>query len=68
MKNYLNNTGKQTQLFNVLKPFILKLVQDAPAYGEITITAVMHDNNISRVSLGAEVSQLVSDDVNGGIE
>jgi hypothetical protein len=68
MNDSKNPENKTTYLFNILKPYMLKLVQDAPSYGEITIKAVLHDNDIQRVSLGAEVSRKITNDVTGGIK
>ena len=53
--------AKTERLYNVLKPYLLQLLRDAPAYGEISLKAVMHDNDIGRVSLGAEVTRNVVD-------
>jgi hypothetical protein len=43
-----------------LEPFILQLLRDAPEHGEISISAVIHDGDIGRVRLGAEVSRMVA--------
>lgn len=48
------------RLFEILKPFILQLLRDCPPFGEISLAATLHDGDISRVRIGAEVSRVVS--------
>jgi len=56
----VSTDAKTEYLFNILKPYLLQLLHDVPAYGEISLKAVLHDNDIARVSLGAEVTRNVS--------
>jgi hypothetical protein len=43
----------------VLRSYIRQLLRDAPDFGEISISATLHESNIVRIRLGAEVSRVV---------
>lgn len=51
---------KANRLFDILKPYLLELCKDAPGFGEISISATLHDGDIGRVRLGAEVSRAIA--------
>ena len=51
---------KANRLFDILKPYLLALCKDAPGFGEISISATLHDGDIGRVRIGAEVSRTVA--------
>ena len=52
--------AKAERLLNVLLPYLRQLLHDAPEHGEISITAILHDGDVGRVRLGAEVSRVVA--------
>jgi len=52
--------AKVARLEAILLPYVRQLLRDAPSHGEISITAVLHDGDIGRVRLGAEVSRMVA--------
>jgi hypothetical protein len=56
----LDRDAKAEHLLNVLIPYLRQLCRDAPEHGEISLAAVIHDNDIGRVRLGAEVSRVVA--------
>jgi hypothetical protein len=43
----------------VLRSYIRQLLRDAPDFGEISISATLHEGNIVRIRLGAEVLRVV---------
>ena len=51
--------GKAERLLETLRPYLLQLLRDAPDYGEISISASLHDGQIGRVRLGAAVSRTI---------
>ena len=56
--------AKATRLLETLTPYLRQLLRDAPEFGEISISAILHDGDIGRVRLGAEVSRTVAPRVN----
>lgn len=52
--------AKAERLLAVLLPYLRQLLRDAPDHGEISLAAVLHDGDIGRVRLGAEVSRIVA--------
>jgi hypothetical protein len=58
---------KATRLFEVLRPYLMQLLRDAPDHGEISLSVVLHDGDIGRVRLGAEVSRIVAPRADRGI-
>ena len=52
--------AKTERLLNVLMPYLRQLLRDAPDFGEISISARLHDGDIGQVKLGAEVSRVVA--------
>jgi hypothetical protein len=52
--------AKAARLLEILKPYLFQLLRDAPDFGEVSITAVIHDGDIGRVKLGAEVARAVA--------
>ena len=61
-----NADAKATRLLETLKPYLLQLLRDAPDHGEISLKAVLHDGDIGRVCLGAEISRMVAPRANRG--
>lgn len=53
-------TADAARLEAVLLPYLRQLLKDAPPYGEVSFTAVIHDGDVARVKLGAEVSRTVA--------
>jgi hypothetical protein len=47
-------------LVAVLLPELRKLCANAPLFGEITLRASIHDNDIGRISLGIETSRRIA--------
>jgi hypothetical protein len=60
MTTTLERDAKTERLLNVLLPYLRQLLRDAPDHGEISLSAVLHDGDIGRVRLGAEVSRVVA--------
>lgn len=60
MASTLERDAKTERLLNVLLPYLRPLLRDAPDHGEISLSAVLHDGDIGRVRLGAEVSRIVA--------
>jgi hypothetical protein len=56
----LERDAKTERLLTVLLPYLRQLLRDAPDHGEISLSAVLHDGDIGRVRLGAEVSRMVA--------
>ena len=56
----VSTDAKVARLEAVLLPYLRQLLRDAPDYGEISISATIHDGDIGRVRLGAEVSRAVA--------
>jgi hypothetical protein len=56
----LDRDARAERLEQVLLPYFRQLLRDAPDHGEISLTAVLHDGDIGRVRLGAEVSRMVA--------
>lgn len=52
--------AKAARLEAVLLPYLRQLLHDAPDFGEISLAAILHDGDIGRVRLGAEVSRSVT--------
>jgi hypothetical protein len=52
--------AKTARLEAVLLPYLRQLLKDAPDFGEVSFTAVLHDGDIARVELGAVVSRKVT--------
>jgi hypothetical protein len=55
-----NADAKAARLESVLLPYLRQLLRDAPDFGEISIAATLHDGDVGRVRLGAEVSRVVA--------
>lgn len=60
MATTANADAKAARLMEVLKPHLLQLLRDAPEYGEISLAATIHDGDIGRIRLGAEISRAVA--------
>lgn len=56
----VNADAKVAHLEAVLLPYLRQLLRDAPEFGEISLTAVLHGGDVGRVRLGAEVSRQVA--------
>ena len=56
----LERDTKTERLLNILLPYLRQLLRDAPDHGEISLSAVLHDGDIGRIRLGAEVSRVVA--------
>jgi hypothetical protein len=52
--------ARAARLLEILRPYLLQLLRDAPEHGEVSLSAVLHDGDIGRVRLGAEVSRNVA--------
>ncbi len=52
--------AKAARLLEILRPHLLQLLRDAPDYGEVSLAATLHDGDIGRIRLGAEVSRRVT--------
>jgi hypothetical protein len=52
--------AKASRLLEVLRPYLLQLLRDAPDFGEVSLAATLHDGDIGRVRLGAEVARVVA--------
>jgi len=55
-----NADARVQRLESVLLPYLRQLLRDAPDHGEISLAAVLHDGDVGRVRLGAEVSRIVA--------
>jgi len=55
-----NTEGRAARLESVLLPYLRQLLKDAPSYGELSLSCVIHDNEIGRVKMGAEVTRAVA--------
>jgi len=42
-------------LMDMLSPELMKLCKGAPAYGELTLRAILADSKVGRICLGVEV-------------
>lgn len=60
MASTVQADAKAARLFEILKPYLMQLLRDAPDYGEISLGAAIHDGDIGRVKLAAEVSRVVA--------
>jgi hypothetical protein len=56
----VSTDAKTERLLNVLLPYLRQLLRDAPDFGEISLSATLHDGDFGRVKLGAEVSRVVA--------
>ncbi|SLM18282.1 hypothetical protein SPIRO4BDMA_40854 [uncultured spirochete] len=54
-----NNT-RAAELLEVAKPYLLKLFENAPAYGTEGIACVFHDGEITRIDVSASVQRKVA--------
>jgi hypothetical protein len=52
--------AKTEKLLSIILPHLKQLCRDAPEHGEITITAIIHDGDIGRIRVGAEVSRAIA--------
>jgi hypothetical protein len=59
MKPNVLQEVKVERLLETLLPHLRLLLRDAPDFGEISISATLHEGNIGRVRLGAEVSRVI---------
>jgi len=57
---------KASRIFEILKPYLLQLCKDAPRFGEISISATLHDGDVGRVKIGAEVSRAIQPHIDRG--
>ena len=53
-------TANADALIAVLKPELEKLCRNAPTFGEISLTASIHDGDVARISLGIETARKVA--------
>lgn len=60
MKPGISKEANSERLLGLLLPYIRQLLQDAPDFGEISISASLHEGDIGRIRLGAEVSRCVA--------
>jgi hypothetical protein len=60
MAHTANADAKTARLLEVIRPYLVQLLRNAPDYGEISLAATLHDGDIGRVRLGAEVSRAVT--------
>jgi hypothetical protein len=52
--------AKAKRLLGILEPHLLRLLKDAPAFGSVTISAFLRDDDIGRIELGASVSRNIA--------
>jgi hypothetical protein len=52
-------TANADALMAVLKPELERLCRNAPQFGEISLTASIHDFDVGRVSLGIETARKI---------
>ena len=60
MASTVSMDAKTARLEAVIRPYLLQLLKDAPDFGEISFSATLHDGDIGRVRIGAEVSRVVT--------
>lgn len=58
------NNSKAAELLEVAKPYLLKLFENAPAYGTAGIVCVFHEGEITRIDVQASVQRKVR----GGVQ
>jgi hypothetical protein len=58
--------AKADRLLEIIKPYLLQLLRDAPDFGEITLGANIHDGDIGQVSLSAKILRKVAPRVDRG--
>lgn len=54
------NSTRAAELLEVAKPYLLKLFENAPAFGSAGIVCVFHEGEISRIDISASVQRKVT--------
>jgi hypothetical protein len=60
MKNTQGHENRALSLLEYITPDLIKILENAPAYGSCGMELCFHDSKIVRVVLKAEVSKLPS--------
>ena len=57
-----NNESRTIQLFEIIKPDLLQILEYAPAYGSCGIDIFFHNSEIVRIVLRSEHSKLIANE------